>query len=86
MKNSVDFCDFTQPFCHKKALGYILICRNAEGHMVRKRPETPVLAYIWIPIINEDYKLERYSMSRVRGSLNATISGKTNQVSCAFGA
>jgi len=25
-------------------------------------------------------------MSRVRGSLNATISGKTDQVSCAFGA
>jgi len=24
-------------------------------------------------------------MSRVRGSLNATISGKTDQVSCAFG-
>jgi len=26
------------------------------------------------------------SLSRVRGSLNATISGKTDQVSCAFGA
>jgi len=25
-------------------------------------------------------------MSRVRGSLNATIPGKTDQVSCAFGA
>jgi len=25
-------------------------------------------------------------MSRVRGSLNATILGKTDQVSCAFGA
>jgi len=25
-------------------------------------------------------------MSRVRGPLNATISGKTDQVTCAFGA
>jgi len=31
---------------------------------------------------NEDPKLERQHMSRVRGSLNATISGKTDQVSC----
>jgi len=35
-ENSVDFCYFTQPFCHKK-FGFMLICRNAEGvHGQRK--------------------------------------------------
>jgi len=31
-------------------------------------------------------KISNWPMSRVRGSLNATISGKTDQVSCASGA
>jgi len=37
-------------------------------------------------IANEDPKLERSPISRVREYLNATISGKTDQVSCALGA
>jgi len=57
-----------------------------KGYMVRKRLGTPVLAYIWISFTNEDPKLERYLMSRVKGSLIASILGKTNQVSCVFGA
>jgi len=29
IKNYMDFCYFSQPFCHK--IGYMLICRKAEG-------------------------------------------------------
>ena len=43
VKNSIDFCYFTQAFCHKKFRGTCSSVKMLKGYMARKRLGTPVI-------------------------------------------
>jgi len=48
MKNSVDFCYFTRPFCRIKFQGTYSSIETLKGYMVRESLGTPVITQLFL--------------------------------------